>query len=207
MKTLILENCDIYYPLNDLPASLIRLEIFVLEFSRELDNLPPNLKVLRIDTGGIGAYCSGYPHPLNNLPSGLEILYSPETIAMDSQDYPANFDNLPSLLKYLYLPPYLAASTNFDAIPESVEVIEFHNYPKFIEKINKYPTSLKKIFTNCNVYKNYDPFDEDIELIDEDIELIKTCLIKKQYFGKFDFYLKKAFLDTKEYKLIFEISQ
>ena len=186
---------------------MIRLEIFVLEFSRELDNLPPNLKVLRIDTGGIGDYCSGYPHSLNNLPSGLEILYFPETIAMDSQDYPANFDNLPSLLKYLYLPPYLAASTNFDAIPESVEVIEFHNYPKFIEKINKYPTSLKKIFTNCNVYKNYDPFDEDIELIDEDIELIKTCLIKKQYFGKFDFYLNKAFLDTKEYKLIFEISQ
>ena len=108
LKTLILENCDIYYPLNDLPASLIRLEIFVLEFSRELDNLPPNLKVLRIDTGGIGDYCSGYPHPLNNLPQGLEILYFPDTISVEGEDYPANFANLPSSLKYIYLPPDLS---------------------------------------------------------------------------------------------------
>jgi hypothetical protein len=212
LKTLILEHCDIYYPLNDLPASLIRLEIFVLEFESELDNLPPNLKVLRIDTGGIGDMCSGYPHPLNNLPSGLEILYFPETVAMGWEDYPANFDNLPSLLKYIYLPPYLAESTNFDTIPDSVEVIEFHHYPKFVEEINKYPASLKKIYTNCNLYKNYEPFDEDIELI-------KNCLMKNQYFGKFeiytnivsydkfDFYLNKAVPDTKQYKLVFEPSQ
>jgi hypothetical protein len=206
LKTLILE-CDIYYPLNDLPASLIRLEILVPVFI-ELNNLPPNLKVLRINAGGLNNYCFGYPYPLNNLPSGLEILYFPETKSMDGKDYLANLDNLPILLKYLYLPTYfnLSESTNFDTIPNSVEVIEFHHYPEFVEKINKYPASLKKIYTNCC-------------LEPKDIELIKNSLVKKQYFGKFeiytniikydkfDFYINGTAPNTKEYKLIFEISR
>jgi len=191
LKTLILEECDMYYPLDNLPASLIRLEIYVSEFSHTLDNLPPNLKVLRINTGGIGNYCSGYPHPLNNLPHGLEILYFPEIISMGEEDYPANFDNLPSGLKYLYLPSYLSKSTNFDIIPDSVEVIKFQNYIRFVEKINKYPSSLKKIYTN----------------ILTDIDALKACLIRNANFNKFEIYSpanKFELGKNIEYKLVFD---
>ena len=194
LKTLILDEGDMYYPLYNLPASLIRFEIYVSEFSLELDNLPPNLKVLRINTGGTSNYCSGYPHPLNNLPHGLEILYFPETISMVSEDYPANFDNLPSGLKYLYLPSSLAKSTNFDTIPESVEVIKFHHYMKFVEEINKYPLSLTKIYTN----------------ILKDIDALKDCLIRKANFNKFEIYSTANKLELGkniEYKLVFDNKQ
>jgi hypothetical protein len=174
-----------------------------------LDNLPPNLKVLRINTGGIGNYCSGYPHPLNNLPHGLEILYFPETISMGEEDYPANFDNLPSEIKYLYLPSYLSKSTNFDTIPDLVEVIEFHHYPKFVEKINKYPASLKKIYTNCNLFSTTQCiYIREIN----DIQQIKDCLIRNAYFDKFEIYSNSNTNSNrlgrkKEYKLVFEPSQ
>lgn len=195
LKTLILEHCDIYYPLDYLPASLIRLEIYVSEFSHKLDNLPPNLKVLRINTGGLGDYCDGYQHPLNNLPHGLEILYFPETLSMDGEDYPANFDNLPSSIKYLYLPSDLAKKTNFYAIPDSVEVIEFHHYPKFVEKINKYPTSLKKIYTNCNLFSTIQCiYIREIN----DVQQIKDCLIRKAYFNKFEIYSNINKIDKKK---------
>ena len=206
LKTLILEHSNTYYPLNDLPTSLIRLEIYESEFSWKLDNLPPNLKVLLINTEGIGNYCNGYPHPLNNLPYGLEILYFPETISMDGVDYPANFTNLPSSIKYLYVPIELAKTTNFDVIPDSVEVIEFHNYPKYIENINKYPASLKKIYTNCNLFTT-PQYIHTTEVING-ITAIKDCLIRKAYFGKFDIYSNSAnFRNPREYKLIFEPSQ
>jgi hypothetical protein len=200
LKTLILEECEMYYPLDNLPASLIRLEIYVSNFSHTLDNLPPNLKVLRITTGGTYNYWSGYPHPLNNLPYGLEILYFPETISIDSKDYPAypaNFYNLPSGLKYLYLPSYLSKSTNFNTIPDSVEVIKFQNYIRFVEKINKYPSSLKKIYTSILQ-----------EL--KDIDALKACLIMNANFNKFEIYSIANKLELGkniEYKLLFDNKQ
>jgi len=198
LKTLIIEHCDVYYPLDDLPASLIRLEIYVSEFSRKLDNLPYNLKILKIDTGGIGDYCSGYPHSLNNLPQGLEILYFPDTISVGGENYPANFDNLPSSLKYLYIPPDLATNTNFYAIPDSVEIIEFHHYPAYVEKINKYPLSLKKIYTNCNLFY-ISPYEESSKYIN----LLKAYLIKNGYLNKFEIYtnINSHGQNNKEYKL------
>lgn len=206
LKTLVLEHCDMYYPLDDLPASLIRLDIHVGEFSTKLDNLPAGLKALAIDTGGIGDYCSGYPHLLNYLPQSLEILYWPETISMDSADYPANLENLPSGLKYLYLGCFdcLSKATNYDAIPDSVEVIVFHNYESYVNKINKYPAGLKKIYTNCNLFYNYYhifnpdlPFDKIIE--------IKERLIENGYFGKFKIYTDTSNIsDVKEYKKVFD---
>lgn len=213
LKTLILEHCDMYYPLDDLPASLIRLEIFETEFDRMLDNLPPNLKVLRIDTGGIGNYCSGYPHPLDNLPHGLEILYFPETISMDGEDLPANFDNLPSGLTYLYLPPNLSEQTHFNLIPDSVQVIEFHHYPTHINSITKYPTLLKKIYTNCNILRTFKPFSSEADRIlfesclgplSNDIEKIRNCLTKNGYLGKFEIFTNTAdvYSKNKEYKLV-----
>jgi len=212
LKTLILYHCDIYYPLDNLPESLIRLEIFASEFSSTLDNLPPNLKVLRIETGGIGNYCSGYPHPLNNLPNGLEILYFPETISMDSEDYPANFDNLPSGLKYLYLPPYLSEQINFNLIPDSVEVIEFHSYTIFVENMTKYPTSLKKVYTNCNILQKFEPLSNEADrMLFESlfgsfnyIDTVRNCLTNNGYLGKFEIYTNTAdvYSKNKEYTLV-----
>lgn len=213
LKTLILERCDIYYSLDDLPASLIRLEIFADEFNHKLDNLPPNLKILRIDTGGIGYYCSGYPEPLDNLPQGLEILYFPETISMDGEDLPANFDNLPSGLKYLYLPPHLSAQTYFNAIPDTVEVIEFHHYPTHVNKITKYPKSLKKVYTNCNILKTIEPlsnymdrmlFETCLGALNKDLDDVRNCLTKNGYLGKFKIYTNTAdnSFKTKEYRFV-----
>jgi hypothetical protein len=172
LKTLILDSY--HFPrkvkkqikLDMLPASLIRLEINVKLFSCTLDNLPPNLKVLKINTRSNYDYCYEYPHALNNLPSGLEILYFPATYdswdyeldpeTYDDNNYPGSLEHLPSGLKYLCLPTDNSKSIDFNLIPDSVEVIEIDNNLTTINdmteiflKINKYPTSLKKIYSNC----------------------------------------------------------
>lgn len=202
LKTLILEYCDIYYELNNLPASLLRLEIWVARFSRTLDNLPPNLKVLRIDTGGTGNYCSGYPHPLNNLPSGLEILYFPETISMDSDDYPANFEHLPSGLKYLYLQPDYAKTINFNLMPDSVEVIEIHNFADIVTLMNKYPASLKKVYTHCNFNREASIW--PLDPVEDGSTIIKKNLISTGNYGKFDIYVNVAkYNEPIEYNILF----
>ena len=157
LKTLIIDGIDPdfnnnYEFLDNLPNSLERLEIIISEFNHTLDNLPSNLKVLVIDTGSTGDYCNGYPQELNYLPAGLEVLYFPETISVSGDDYPANLNNLPSQLKYLRLyGATLSKNIEFNNLPDSLKVIEFHNYFANVGKIQRYPTNLKMIISNCPI--------------------------------------------------------
>jgi len=150
LKTLIIDD-TFEEPFNDLPDSLVRFEIFIESYDCKLDNLPPNLKYFVFDNICGDMYAGEYSHLLNNLPHGLEVLYLPVIDYTLSIQYPDYFNNLPSGLKYLYLPlPYQNPknNTNYNSLPDSLEIIEFQNYPDIVEKIDRYPSSLKKIFSN-----------------------------------------------------------
>lgn len=139
-------NGDYNIDFDNLPLSLERLEIESSGFESPLDNLPISLKVLAIDTGGIDIYYDGYKHTLDNLPPNLEVLFFPETITMNMNDLPANLNNLPNNLKCLALPMYLSSKTDYNNLPDSLEIIMTLIFDNVINKINHFPSKLKKIY-------------------------------------------------------------
>ena len=190
LKTLIIEdNYSDNYSDNDnnfelrfyaLPESLVRLELFIEGYDCKLDNLPPNLKYLLIDVMCGDQYANGYSHPLDNLPHSLEVLYFPETCFYNGERYSGNLYNLPSGLKYLYLPEHISVETDYNNLPDSLEIIEFDDYPKIVENIDRYPGSLKKIYSNM-WYSNDDKNAKQYEKVNKKIKLLNLE-------GKFDIY-------------------
>lgn len=163
------DDCDITVNFNNLPNGLIRLEIEDSDLDCSLDNLPPDLKFLSIEVGSLSDYCEGYKYSLDNLPAGLEVLFFPQTIRIYDDNSNANINNLPSSLKFLCLPQYLADTTDFNNLPDSLEILDVWNYSKIIEKMNRYPKNLKKLYTH---YVNDDPYSNTIN--DQILEIIKN---------------------------------
>ena len=52
---------------------------------------------------------------------------------------PININNLPSSLKYLCLPGWLSSKTDYNNLPDNLEVIDVWKYSEIIDKIHKYP--------------------------------------------------------------------
>lgn len=191
LKTLGLQFDEYYYSLDTLPASLIRLEIDSANLKLELNNLPPNLKVLRIHTDIIGKnLCDGYHHSLNYLPSGLEVLYLPENSVDPDDDFQITIANLPSGIKYLYIPTLMSNHIDLNCIPDSVEVIHFPNYHNCISRFNKYPTSLQELYTenDCEDYPHESDSESQIRK-QTSIANIKKHIEETKYLGCFDIYM------------------
>jgi len=183
LKTLILEDTYIQ-SFDNLPLSLIRFEFLIENYNYRLDNLPPNLKFLLINVNCGYIYSYGYPHPLDNLPHSLEVLYFPETVGATGTHHPGNINNLPSGLKYLYLPQSLQKNTDYNNLPESLEVIEFQNYPYVVDNIYCYPSSLQKIFSNTWYYYENDKAEMQYEKVKKKIKSLNLE-------GKFEIYFRQ----------------
>lgn len=160
---------DLTINFDNLPNGLIRLEIEDTDLNCSLDNLPPNLKFLSIEVGSISDYCEGYKHSLDNLPAGLEVLFFPQTKGIYDKDSNANINNLPPSLKFLCLHQFLADTTDFNNLPDSLEILDVWNYSSIIDKIEKYPKNLKKLYTH---YMSDDPY--SITINDKILEIIKA---------------------------------
>lgn len=174
----IIELITDYYRLNikNLPQTLVMLDIFIPTYDYDdtefdylplnlesliirglyngyLDNLPINLKTLRIFT-------SNFNKPLNNLPSGLEVLN------IENNVYNQVLSNLPISLKKLSIliinyqtkcqiincPNKIIelniSLVNIDIIPDSVEILEisFYHLADLINNIfPKISKTLKKL--------------------------------------------------------------
>ena len=202
LKTLIIDN---NYSDNDndndsfeksfyaLPESLVRLELFIEGYDCKLDNLPPNLKYLLIDVICGEQYANGYSHPLDNLPHSLEVLYFPDTCFYRGIQYSGNLHNLPSGLKYLYLPENISVKTDYNNLPDSLEIIEFDNYPRIVENIDHYPSSLKKIYSNMwynndETAKQYEKVNKKIKSLNLERKFDIYYRIKPLQHKKFDYF-------------------
>lgn len=161
LKTLILnfdtnnrDYEDFNEPLDNLPPTLEWLEINSTSFYQPLKNLPPNLKVLLFGQCYIIQYKDGYQHSLEFLPSSLEVLWFPENIPMSPYDskylntlYLADLQHLPPKLKILYIPQCINENMNFDNMPDSIEILVWDEFRTYYKnnKITRFPANLKKI--------------------------------------------------------------
>ena len=137
------------FPLDNLPESLEWLEIDATDFNYPLYNLPCKLKVLLFSNSRLWNYDDGYMHSLNYLPLSLEVLVMPDTQMMDGTTKAEICNNLPQKLKYLRVPAMGDTNLDWNALPESLEVLEVSNIlcqmhdKKII--INKLPKTLKEV--------------------------------------------------------------
>ena len=143
------DDCSYNVPLDNLPASLEWLEINAIDFNYPLYNLPCNLKVLIFSSDRILNYSDGYMHSLNYLPLSLEVLFMPDTIMMDGTTKAEICNNLPPKVKYLYVPTMVVNNLDWNALPESLEVLDaplilYQMQQKEIT-INKLPKALKEV--------------------------------------------------------------
>jgi len=156
LKTLIIsafQNTEYNYSLNNLPESLEWLEIHPMGFNQPVNNLPANLKVLIFGQNRIWNYYNGYQHSVDNLPPSLEVLYLPEFLIWDELHLHENYnlstqsllENLPPNLRILNIPQYMPKNINYNLLPDSIEIIHWHNFPDCYKDISRFPASLKKI--------------------------------------------------------------
>jgi len=143
------DDCSYNVPLDNLPASLEWLEINAIDFNYPLYNLPCNLKVLIFSSDRILNYSDGYMHSLNYLPLSLEVLFMPDTIMMDGTTKAEICNNLPPKVKYLYVPTMVVNNLDWNALPESLEILDA---PQILYRmqlneitINKLPKALKEV--------------------------------------------------------------
>ncbi len=190
LKTLKIFDGDSWQPFYALPESLVRLELFIQGYDSNLDNLPSNLKYLFIDEMCSDKYADGYSHPLDNLPHSLEVLFFPERYFYSNTNYSGNLHNLPSGLKYLYLPSHLSIKTDYNNLPDSLEIIVFNDYPEIVENIDRYPGSLKKIYSNM-WYSNSN--NAQYEKVNKKIKSLNLE-------GKFDIYYGIKPLDFEKFE-------
>jgi len=143
------DDCSYNVPLDNLPESLEWLEINTDDFNYPLYNLPCKLKVLIFSHNRAWNYTNGYMHSLNFLPLSLEVLFMPDTIMMDGTTKAEICNNLPPKLKYLYVPTMVVNNLDWNALPESLEVLDaplilYQMQQKEIT-INKLPKALKEV--------------------------------------------------------------
>jgi hypothetical protein len=154
LKTLIIrsEPRDFYpelQPLDNLPESLQWLDIHHPDFNHALNNLPSNLKFLRVGQGRISTFTRCYKYNLDMLPISLEVLFFPENDKhysyVDGYNYDYSLDNLPTNLKILNIPEYIYEGTNFNNLPDSIEILEWSEFDKYHKYITRFPKNLKEI--------------------------------------------------------------
>ncbi len=111
-------------PLNNLPTSLLYLEITNQSFSQSLDFLPSSLKVLKISS----------PHiqQLDNLPNKLKVLFFTTNTFFQISNIPNGLKFFKSPNKYNY---------PIDDLPDSIEKLCLNLDESVI--VNKWPVSLK----------------------------------------------------------------
>ncbi len=119
---------DITHELNNLPETLEELDLSFGDHKiTNLDNLPPNLKLLKL--GKI-------TFKLDNLPHKLEFLEL-------KSDGTNNFEYLPDSLKNLRIYFVEETKINLDLLPSSLESLEI--YGRYIGQLNNLPYGLKKL--------------------------------------------------------------
>ncbi len=136
--------------LDSLPQSLEYLEIVRGKFSKTIDNLPLQLKVLIIG--------NSFNKPVDNLPSSLERLCISGYFNQPIDNLPSSLlylnlncgylkhpiNNLPNQLKTLFLDNY---KLNIDRLPISLKTLNLTNY---YEKINNLPDSITYLNSDVN---------------------------------------------------------
>jgi hypothetical protein len=154
LKTLIIrsEPRDFYpefQPIDNLPESLEWLDIHHPDFNHPLNNLPSNLKFLRVGQGRISTFTRCYNYNLDMLPISLEVLFFPDNEKhysyVDGYNYDYSLDNLPPNLKILNIPEYIHEGTNFNNLPDSIEILEWTEFDKYHKYITRFPKNLKEI--------------------------------------------------------------
>lgn len=142
LEELELSLGDIYKPLNNLPKELKKLKLYHTDniCNNIFDNLKNNIKYIEISLRG------GKCVNINNFPMNLERL------KLHSCNIPLSDKNLPCSLKYLYIEGNY--NQKIDNLPENLEELEIY-YSSLEGEINNLPSSLKKlVIMDCDNFKS-----------------------------------------------------
>jgi hypothetical protein len=172
------------YPLDNLPSTLIYLDIYYPIKNNDLVNLPHGLNYLKVNNGGFRLY------NLDNLPATLEYL---ELAGMNIP----NINNLPYGLKYLNL-EYNKIDGKIENLPDRLETINIINF--------KYENQLKIIIpNNLKTFKYRPAYLESIKdkYVDVDVSnKIKNDIIgilEENKFSNLKFIIDSSQIKHKEF--------
>ena len=143
LKKILLNTVNI--ELIKLPDNLEEIIISEPNFNSPINNLPPNLKILKFENNLTKKF--KFSQPLNNLPLSLEELRL-------CKKFTHPVENLPENLKILELYDNIDNDHYLDNLPIGLEELIIHNFN--FEKINNLPPNLKilKIIDIENYNKN-----------------------------------------------------
>ena len=175
----LLIYCHIYrYPLDNLPSTLIHLDLIYPIKKTDLDNLPHGLKYLKVNSASSKLY------NLDNLPATLEHLELAGMIL-------PNINNLPYGLKYLIL-EYIEIRSRISNLPDTLETISIINFDYENQLKIIIPTGLKTFkYRPAYLESNQD---EDVDVSDKIKDDI-IAILEEQ-----NFYNLKFIIDSRQIK-------
>ncbi len=131
-------------PIDKLPNRITSIKIYSDYFDQPVKNLPSELKILVIKSGGIDSH-GVFNKPINNLPNSLEDL----VIYSDNFDRPVN--QLPNNLSKLYIG---GKNSNFhhpvDNLPSGLQILCICS-EDFNQSLSFLPESLKLLFVEFHI--------------------------------------------------------
>lgn len=147
--------------LNNLPPNLEILEIDSLIYNQSIDNLPYSLKTLKINSN-----C--FTNSLDNLPPNLECFELTHFITCCSNHilqikFDGSLYNLPHTLTKLNIPIDYAKNTDIELFKKdrpnlNIEIKEYNNHTRGLTVIHRNKSIYDKIVNICNNYPVFSEF-------------------------------------------------
>lgn len=169
---------DYKQPLDDLPSTLIHLQLHLIgSYQHDLNQLPSSLQELNLFTH--------FQRTLDHLPAALKMLR-----LSSRSEFNRPLDHLPPSLEEMLLPTKF--NHPLDKLPRSLRVLTFASNSKFNHPLNNLPDSLTELRLGCKFNQPFQRLPRQLMTLD---------LRAGSYEGQFNHLLPLTPSDTQDASL------